>query len=241
MNEILKEWESPQKILVILAHPDDPEFFLGATIAMWTEAGHQVHYCLLTCGDKGASDRTKTAQELTELRKLEQASAANVLGVQSVSFLGYTDGELIPSLESRMEVTRVIRRERPDIVVSCDPTNIFPENGRINHPDHRAVGQIVTDAIFPGVGNPMFFPEMTDLEGLDPHSVKEYWMSLTSTPNVIFDVSVFWETKIQALLEHKSQIGSLEGLIERMRSRRTADSTEEHPRYEERFRRILFR
>lgn len=233
-------WEKPLKILAILAHPDDPEFFCGATIARWAAAGHSVNYCLLTRGDKGAQDPNTDPTALGKLREVEQRNAADRLGVNRVFFLDYQDGYLVPSLETRLAVTRVIRQERPDILVSSDPTQLFGDNS-INHPDHRAAGQIVVDAVFPASGNPLYFPELLHQEGLQPHSVKEVWLAVTGQPNTVIDVTEYWEQKIHALHCHVSQIGDMEALTERMRGRHTPDSTREAPRYEERFRRLKFR
>jgi LmbE family N-acetylglucosaminyl deacetylase len=116
-----KHWEERQKILVILAHPDDPEFFCGGTIAKWTAEGHSVSYCLLTCGDKGASDASINPAELCERRLTEQKLAAAVLGVLKVNFLNYPDGHLFPDINLRRDITREIRKEKPDILVTCDP------------------------------------------------------------------------------------------------------------------------
>ena len=232
-------WETRQRILVILAHPDDPEFFCGATIARWVDAGHSVRYCLLTRGDKGSSDPLMDPRELARLREGEQRAAAAVLGVESVRFLNYPDGELIPTLEARREVVRVVRQEKPDILVTCDPTNYFPDDTRINHPDHRAAGQIVVDAFFPGVGNPMYFPALIQ-EGLPPHTVKELWLSGTIQPNTTLDVTPFWPVKLAALHEHRSQIGEVAAFDERMLSRRAPDSMPEAPRFEEKLRRFKF-
>jgi LmbE family N-acetylglucosaminyl deacetylase len=85
----------------------------------------------------------------------------------------------------------------------------------------------------------MFFPELRE-EGLQPHSVKEVWLSLTAQPNTIIDVTDYWSIKLSALHEHVSQIPDYQKLDERQRNRRTPDSTEEHPRYEEKFKRIIF-
>jgi LmbE family N-acetylglucosaminyl deacetylase len=232
-------WEEQQIILVVLAHPDDPEFFCGATIARWVSMGHTVHYCLLTRGDKGVRDRSADPLELASARELEQRFAANVLGVEDVVFLEFQDGYLVPDLSARCAVTRMIRRYKPDVVVSCDPTYIFGENS-INHPDHRAAGQIVVDAVFPAAGNPLYFPELIK-EGLEPHAVKEVWLSVTGQPNTTIDVSCYWEKKIEALHSHITQIGDMSQLDERLRSRRTPDSSPEAPRYEEKFRRFKFR
>ena len=233
-------WEEPQTILVVLAHPDDPEFFCGATIARWASMGHTVHYCLLTRGDKGVRDASVDPTVLASTREVEQRSAANVLGVKDLLFLDFQDGYLVPDLAARKAVTRAIRRFRPDVVVSCDPSYMFGEVN-INHPDHRAAGQIVVDAIFPAVGNPMYFPELIAEEGLEPISVRELWLSVTGSPNVSIDVTDRWEQKIQALHCHETQIGDMAQLDERIRGRHTPDSTLENPRYEEKFRRFKFR
>lgn len=235
-----ENWEEPQTILAILAHPDDPEFFCGATLARWTGMGHTVHYCLLTRGDKGVRDQIIDPEDLALEREQEQRRAADVLGVNEIRFLDYKDGYLVPDLGARKDVARVIRQYRPDIVVCCDPTQIFGENS-INHPDHRAAGQIVIDAVFPASGNPLYFPELLQEEKLAPHSVKEIWLTVTGQPNITVDVTATWDKKIQALHNHVTQIGNMDQLDERMRSRRTADSTPESPRYEEKFRRFKFR
>lgn len=232
-------WQSPQRILVMLAHPDDPEFFCGATIARWTAAGHHVRYCLLTCGDKGTKDRNLKGDELCSLRQEEQRAAAAVLGVEQVRFLNYPDGYLVPDLKLRRDITRILRQERPDVLVTCDPTTFYFMVERLNHPDHRAAGQAVLDAVFPASGNHMYFGELLHEENLEPHTVREVWVSQASQPNVILDVTEHWETKIRALLEHKSQISDPPALIERIRSRLAPGSVTENPRYEERFIRLL--
>jgi len=234
-------WEISQKILVILAHPDDPEFFCGATLARWARAGHEIHYFLLTCGDKGGGPDV-TPEQLCALRHVEQKNAADVIGAKSIRFLDLEDGYIVPSLDLRREVVRAIRQHKPDILVTCDPTNLFPFPGYgLNHPDHRAAGQVVLDAAFPAAGNVHFFPELLRDEGLEPHTPREVWVSLTSQPNVILDVTDSWETKLRALKEHKSQIGDPVQFEKRMRSRHTEDSTDENPRYEEKFRTLKFR
>lgn len=235
-----ENWTTPQRILVVLAHPDDPEFFCGASIARWTNAGHEVRYCLLTCGDKGTKDRNLESGQLCEIRQNEERNAAKILGVGSVSFLCHPDGYLVADLALRRDITRVIRVEKPDILVTCDPTTLFTSNQTLNHPDHRAAGQAVLDAVFPTARDHLMFVELWRDEKLEPHIVKEVWVCGTLEPSVVLDVSTYWETKIRSLYEHKSQIGDPEKLAERMRNRRTADSTLESPRYEEKFRRLVF-
>ncbi len=234
-------WESSQKILVILAHPDDPEFFCGATLARWARAGHEITYHLLTCGDKGFNPATHpemTPEKLCGIRHSEQQNAAEVIGARAVHFMDRADGYLIPDISLRREVVRIIREHKPDILVTCDPQNLFALYG-INHPDHRACGQAVLDAVFPAAGNIAYFPEL-DAEGYRPHMPKEVWCSLTNQPNTTLDVTDTWEIKLKAILEHKSQVPDVDKLMERMKSRRTEDSTEENPRYEEKFRVVKY-
>ena len=238
----MDNWESPQNILVILAHPDDPEFFCGATLAKWARQGHRITYQLITCGDKGFNESTTaemTTDALCAIRHQEQLAAAHVIGVEAVHFLDTADGYLVPDLTLRREIVRVIRKFKPDILVTCDPQTLFATYG-INHPDHRAAGQAVIDAVFPAAGNPVFFPELL-LEGYDPHMPREIWCSLTMQPNARVDVTETWPIKIEAILKHKSQVANREQFLERMKSRRTEDSTDENPRYEENFRVVKYR
>lgn len=237
--EFTEGWDSPKEILIILAHPDDPEFFMGATIARWVNAGHRVRYVLLTKGDKGAKDQTLSADQVAGIREVEQANAAQSLDVLSVDYFGYEDGYLIPDLEMRKKVVRAIRKYRPHILVTCDPTNLFPSSQYINHPDHRNAGQVVVDAVFPAAGNYFFFPELVR-EGFMPHEVEEVWMSLTAQPDVKLDVTEFFEDRIRALKHHVSQIGAPDAFETRMRER--AENTENGSfKYEEQFRVIKFR
>jgi len=234
-------WTSPQNILVILAHPDDPEFFCGATLAHWARAGHQITYLLMTCGDKGFNPATHpemTPEILCGVRHQEQMNAAKIIGARAVYFLDHADGYLVPSLDLRRDIVREIRRHKPSILITCDPQNLFATYG-INHPDHRACGQIVLDAVFPAAGNLVYFPELL-AEGFQPHMPKEIWCSLTSQPNTTLDVTETWNIKLQAILEHKTQIPDTSKLLERMKSRRTEDSTDENPRYEEKFRVVKY-
>lgn len=232
-------WDTPQKILVILAHPDDPEFFCGASVARWVQAGHHVSYCLLTCGDKGTKDLALGSDELCSMRQSEQRAAAGILGVDDVKFLNYPDGYLVPDIDLRRDITRIIRIVKPDILVTCDPQTLFTANAGLNHPDHRAAGQATLDAVFPSARDHLSFIELWRDEKLEPHVVREVWVCGTLQPDVILDVTNTWETKIHALYEHKSQIGDAEKFTERMRNRRTADSNPENPRYEEKFRRLV--
>ncbi|MBP6209582.1 MAG: PIG-L family deacetylase [Anaerolineales bacterium] len=241
MTEITDNWDSPKNILVILAHPDDPEFFCGASLARWARAGHHITYLLLTCGDKGFNPTTQpdmTPDNLCAIRHDEQMNAAKIIGAGFVHFLDREDGYIVPDLKLRRDIVREIRRHKPDILVTCDPQNLFAQYG-INHPDHRYCGQAVIDAVFPAANNVAYFPELL-VEGFQPHMPKEVWCSLTNQPNATLDVTETWDIKLNAVLEHKTQVQDPKALVERFRSRRTDDSTEEKPRYEEKFRVVKY-
>ncbi len=233
------EWPVPQNILVLLAHPDDPEFFCGATLTRWARAGHKITYWLMTCGDKGTNDRELQSETLCSMRQDEQRAAAKIIGADEVHFLGYPDGYLVPDLQLRREMTRIIRLERPDIIVTCDPTALYVGDTRLNHPDHRAAGQAVLDAVFPAARDHLNFIELWRDEQLEPHITREVWVSVTNQPNVTLDVTQHWDNKILALKEHKSQVRDPQGLEERMRQRLAPGSTPDAPRYEESFKRLI--
>src|SRR5688572_14632974 len=235
-------WDTPQNILVILAHPDDPEFFCGGTLAKWARAGHHITYQLLTCGDKGFNEATSaemTPDALCAIRHEEQHAAAKVIGAEAVHIMDQPDGYLVPDLELRCKVVRAIRKFKPDVLMTCDPQNLFATYG-INHPDHRAAGQVVLDAVFPAAGNKAYFPDLL-VEGYEPHMPKEVWCSLTYQPNITVDVTETWIVKMEAILKHTTQIADVEKFQERMKARHTEDSTDENPRYEEKFRRIVYK
>ena len=143
---IFPDWEGSKKIMVILAHPDDPEFFLGGTIAEWAKQGHEVSYLLLTKGQRGVSPEYPDPELLGDVRVIEQQNAAAKLGVSKVDYLDYQDGYLVPDIEARKKVAREIRRTRPDIVATFDPMLIY-QRGRINHPDHRAAGHQLVEGV----------------------------------------------------------------------------------------------
>ncbi len=241
MSETPATWQTEQKILVILAHPDDPEFFCGATLAKWASEGHQITCALLTCGDKGRNDHNQhiPAADLCNLRHREQKAAAETLGVKNVLFLENEDGYLVPDLGLRKQIVRLIRQQRPNILLTCDPQNLFAPYG-INHPDHRAAGQAVLDAVFPAAGNELYFADLLQ-ENLTPHMPAEVWVSLTQQPNTTLDVTPFWETKIRAIQQHVSQIGDPAQLQARMLARHSEESSPENPRYEEHFRVIRYK
>lgn len=234
--------DQPLRVLVVLAHPDDPEFYCGGTVARWVSEGHEVTYCLLTKGDKGNDDVGTDPEMLAQKRMAEQRAAAEVLGVKEVIFLDNPDGYLTPDLALRRDVVRVIRQVRPEIIVTCDPTNFFPSDRYINHSDHRAAGQATLDAVFPAAGSGLYFPELLHVEGLKPHKVEQVYVAGAQHPNTIVNVTKFIDHKLSALREHSSQIPNMEALEKVVRERmQDPDSPPNGPRYVERFMRIDLR
>lgn len=225
-----------RRVMGVFAHPDDPEFFCGATFARWAAEGAQITFVLATSGDKGTSDPTMTPEQLVALREQEERAAAAVLGVNDVIFLRYPDGELQPTLALRKDITRLIRLKQPDVLVTCDPTVFWFVGRGINHPDHRAIGTAALDAVYPTARDPLNFAELLRDEGLVPHKVRQVYLSGTTTVTKTVDVTAHVETKIAALREHRSQIPDMEAMAQRVRERMLDDhSPDDAPRYIERF------
>lgn len=225
-------------ILVIVAHPDDPEFFAGGTIAKWCADGHDVRYVIVTGGDKGSDVPDMTPARLVAMRRDEQRNAAAILGVKDVTFLSHVDGELLNTLETQRDLVREIRRARPDAIVTTDPQTLHYGATRVNHNDHRMVGMAVCDAIFPASGNRMYFPELL-ADGFEPHTPKEIYFAGAVEPNTLVDVTPHLDKKLASIREHVSQVKEPDKIGPRMQQglfRMTADGA---GHFWEAFRRIL--
>jgi LmbE family N-acetylglucosaminyl deacetylase len=220
---------TPERVLLIQAHPDDAEFSCSGTIAKWAKDGAEIHYCSITSGDKGSSDPEMTGPTLATMREAEQRCAAEILGVKSVTFLGYQDAMLVPDLNLRRELVRVMRRIRPTALVCQDPTMRYIGREYINHPDHIAAGEASLAAVFPSVRDRMTFPELL-AEGLEPHVIPSVYIFGTTVPDCWIDISDTIETKLKALLAHASQVGE-EGAEEIVKvwGRRDAERHPEKP------------
>jgi LmbE family N-acetylglucosaminyl deacetylase len=199
------------RILGIFAHPDDPEFSMGGSAAVWADQGHEVFLCIVTDGSAGSNDPNQDLAELVRIRQAEQRAAAAVLGIKDVFFLGYRDGTLQPTLELRRELTRLIRQLKPDRVVCGDPTAFFYGDEYINHADHRAAAEAAVTAVFPSAPTRPIFPELL-AEGFEPHQVKELYITDTTTGTAVHvDIASAIERKIEALRCHKSQLDPGDG------------------------------
>jgi LmbE family N-acetylglucosaminyl deacetylase len=204
-----------ERILVVAAHPDDIDFGCSGSIATWTDEGIEVAYCIITDGDAGGSDRTQSRAEMAVVRREEQTAAAACVGVTDLTFLGHPDGRLESTLEVRRDISRVIRRVRPQRVVGPSPERNW-QRIFASHPDHLAAGVATIAAVYPDARNPFAHPELLE-EGLEPHTVEEVWMMAFPTPDTWIDVTDHFDRKIAALQCHRSQVGGWEDLPDAMR------------------------
>src|SRR5512141_1867058 len=158
---------TPESALAIVAHPDDIEFSCAGTTARWAMAGARICYVLCTSGDVGIDEPGLTRERATHIREAEALDAARIAGVSvaNVVFLREPDGLLLPTLELRKKLVREIRRFRPEVVITGDPTIVWAGEDYINHPDHRAAATAAIDAIFPAAGQPNLFEEL-EQEGI---------------------------------------------------------------------------
>ena len=189
------------RVLVITAHPDDSEFGAGGTVAKFVKEGREVAYCIVTNGNKGSGDRTMTPERLAGIRAEEQRNAARVLGVEQVVFLGYPDGEVEDTRDLRRDVAREIRRVRPDLVICQNPNRTY--NLGASHRDHRTVGGVVLDCVYPLARDHLAFPEL--LPEFEPHKVREVYVMQWNQPHLVNDITDLMDLKIKALACHASQ------------------------------------
>lgn len=197
-------FDAPERVLVVVAHPDDIDFGTAGTVASLTDAGAYVAYCLVTSGDAGDDDMSVSQAELATLREAEQTAAAAEVGVENLHWLHHPDGRVLNSLELRRDISRIIRIERPTVVITQSPERNWD---RIygSHPDHLAAAEATIAAVYPDSRNPRAHTELLD-EGHKPHTVDKMWvMGLES--NLTVDITDVFDRKIAALQAHTSQTG----------------------------------
>lgn len=168
------------KVLVVLAHPDDAEIICGGTIARLIDSGRAVRLVVTTTGGKGIKDRQDIAEEeFAKIRLAEQIQGGLALGIPGEENfnLKIPDGELEASLANVKKIAFHIREFKPDIIVTHHPAKIIVELSEsshwINHRDHRNTALITIDAAYPYARDRAFFPEHFEDRQLSPHTVKE--------------------------------------------------------------------
>jgi LmbE family N-acetylglucosaminyl deacetylase len=215
--------EPLDRVMVVAAHPDDPEFGCAGTVLKWSQAGKRIIYVLLTSGDKGSHDPDLRPGQLAARRESEQRAAAADLGVSQALFLRHPDGILENTLELRRQLAAVIREHRPHILLTIDPWRHYQL-----HPDHRAAGQAALDAVY-AAREWNIFPEQL-VEEVDPWRVRELYLFWTDNPDYWEDITCCLDARIAALMRHASQVGlDREKLVERVRQR--AREAGEQPGY----------
>lgn len=202
-----------ERAMAVGAHPDDVEFSAGGTVARLVDAGIDVTVVVCTDGARGGRDH----QDMTVVRHAEQDRAAAALGITKLERLGRRDGELVCDDPLRGALLEVIRRVRPELVLTHDPATLWRRFGKrtfLGHTDHRATGQAVLDAIYPRAGNPNFFPEHLEAPGTELFEPSHLWLFDTAAPDGRIDVRTTLDRKLAALREHESQQAAAGGLTE---------------------------
>ncbi len=216
--------DRPERLMVIVAHPDDADFGPAATVAGWVRAGSVAHLVCCTSGDAGSDDPRTDPLVLARQREAEQRAAAAHVGYEAVTFLHRPDGALANDLALREQLVRSLRTFRPDAVLTMDPTVLIHADGYIQHTDHREAAIATVDAVYPAARNAMAFPHLMIDEGLEPHTVGRLYLFWTDRADTWVDVSDTLEVKLAALREHASQIREPEALEERVRSWASEDA-----------------
>lgn len=207
-----------ERVLVVFSHPDDAEFAAAPAIAALARSGARIDYVVTTDGGKGTDDPAVSPDDLAEMRIAEQRAAADLLGVSEIVHLGYADGYLTPSLELRRDITRQIRRLRPDLVIAQHPLRRLDAAPGMNHPDHIATGEATLAAVYPAARDRHNFPELIG-EGLEPWKVRQVLVTGAAEPNLWIDVAETFEAGLAALRCHASQVDDWEAVEARMRER----------------------
>lgn len=214
-----KNLKTPKIVLAVFAHPDDMDFSSSGTIAKWAGKGADITYLVCTDGSKGSEDPTITPRKLAAIRKREQLEAAKILGVNDVIFLKHRDGELVVDFKLKEAISMVIRKKKPDLVITLDPTFLYSTKwGFVNHSDHRAAGQAAIDAVFPLARDRLNFPHH-EKQGLVPHKTKTLLLVSFENPEHFEDITKTFEKKLETLKVHKSQVSSDSVFEKRIRER----------------------
>ena len=207
-DTILPVPENWQKALAIVAHPDDLEYGGASAVARWTAQGKEVVYLMVSRGEAGIDSMEPAI--VGPLRSQEEIAAAAVVGVKVVEFLDYPDGIIEYGLPLRRDLSRAIRRHRPEVLVTINYGLKF-SSGHLNMADHRNVGLAILDAAR-DAGNRWIFPELAK-EGLEPWNgvrfVAVMGVDRSSSRHGI-DISGFLESGLDSLRQHRAYLDNLE-------------------------------
>jgi LmbE family N-acetylglucosaminyl deacetylase len=231
-SEIKTVYPEIRRVLAVGAHPDDIDFGASGTVAKFVKDGAQVYYVICTDGSRGSDDPKMTYEKLAKTRESEQRAAAKALGVKEVFFLNREDTKLVADFELKQDIARIIRKIKPDLIITIDPTFYYSEQGFINHTDHRAAGLATMDAFFPMARDRMTFPKLIE-EGLEPHVTGEIWFVNWAGGNKKVDVTDTMDAKLAAIKCHTSQFKNFADIEKMMKSR--GEGKGRNKKYFERF------
>ena len=242
-EENAKNWmdiykTAPKRAMAVTPHPDDCEGGCGGTLAKWIkEFGTVASVGMCTNGNKGTGDRGMTSAKLADTRVVEQRNASDIVGVTDVVFLGHPDGGLEDTELFRSQVTREIRRFKPDLILCIDPYRTTSHT----HRDHRKSGQVALDAAFSYAWSYQHFPEHITEEGLEPHRVEQAFLWGSEDPDVFINIQKYLDVKVDSLGAHASQMSSTrEERLERIKNNSGRHREKTGLEYAEGFRRITF-
>lgn len=190
---------TPERVLAIVAHPDDIEYGAAAAVAVWTAAGCDCRYLLATRGEAGIDGMQPP--EAARVREEEQRASAAVVGVDVVDFLDYPDGTIEYGLALRKDLAEAIRRHKPDTVLLFNHRESWGPGAR-NSADHRSVGAAALDAVA-DAGNRWIFP------GSEPHAAKTVLVAGSPEATHALDVSAGVDRAIQSLSKHEAYLKGL--------------------------------
>jgi LmbE family N-acetylglucosaminyl deacetylase len=202
LRPVAENWT---RALCVVAHPDDLEFGTAAAVARWTGQGKHVAYCMVTSGEAGIDGMPP--EETRKVREAEEIESARIVGVDAVEFLRLPDGILEYGVPLRRAITAVIRRHRPEIVI----TNNFRESWggqSLNQPDHIATGRAVVDAAR-DAGNRWVFHEQLEA-GLEPwNGVRQVWAAGSPRAEHGVDITESFDAGVASLSAHRAYIAGL--------------------------------
>ncbi|HET7327538.1 MAG TPA: PIG-L deacetylase family protein [Nocardioidaceae bacterium] len=204
LQPLTEQWE---RALAVVAHPDDMEFGAAAAVARWTTQGKHVAYCMVTSGEAGIDgmDPARCAQ----VREAEQISSAGIVGVDEVEFLRLPDGVVEYGVALRAEIARVVRRHRPEIVITNNFRDTWDGARMLNMADHIATGRATLDAVR-DAGNRWVFRQQVEDEGLEPWGgVRQVWAAGSPSSQHGVDVTDSFTTGVESLTAHDAYINGL--------------------------------
>jgi LmbE family N-acetylglucosaminyl deacetylase len=203
LKPLAEDWE---RALAIVAHPDDMEFGAAAAVARWTGQGKHVGYVMVASGEAGIDGMDP--EECRRVREAEEIESARIVGVETVEFLGFPDGVIEYGLPLRAAIARLVRRHRPEIVITGNFRETFGPN-MLNQADHIATGRAVLDGVR-DAGNRWVFRDQIEDEGLEPWGgVRQVWASGSPGAGHGVDVTDTFDLGVASLKAHDAYIRGL--------------------------------